>query len=272
MGLHDRDYYWEKHKRANKEANLIKNHSQKSNLKYLLFPVFTLVTLWYGTNALLELDRIKNEGSITPQFLKKLKSFANQKQTDLIPCGITLQTDHNGHFRGTLLINNVSMPFMIDTGATQTTIPVNMAIAAGLPFGRTIQKNTAGGQISDRITLINSLKIGNAEIRNLEASINQHLDEVLIGMNTLKYFHMTQDGNTLMLVAYPTFRENTKIETAPPISSTDRTNYKSSEKPVATPHPNIKAGKLWKKTVSCDEQKNCKTSYSNKRYEIEITE
>jgi len=38
------------------------------------------------------------------------------------------------------------------------------------------------------------------EIKNLDANINDHIDEVLIGMNTLKFFDMTQSGDTLTLI------------------------------------------------------------------------
>ncbi|MGZ5000582.1 MAG: retropepsin-like aspartic protease family protein, partial [Methylomonas sp.] len=128
---------------------------------------------------------------------------AHQQPSHIAPVSgdIVLKTDHQGHFRGTVLVNNVPMPFLIDTGATKTVIPRSMAIKAGLPFGSVVQSNTAGGKVSDRITQIQSLTIGNAIIRNLDAQINEHLDEVLIGMNTLKYFQMIQNGNTLTLVA-----------------------------------------------------------------------
>ncbi|WP_231883550.1 MULTISPECIES: retropepsin-like aspartic protease family protein [Methylomonas] len=98
------------------------------------------------------------------------------------------------------MINNVPMPFLLDTGATRTVIPIAMAIKASLPFGDIVLSNTAGGKVADRSTQIASLALGNAVLRNLDAQINEHLDEVLIGMNTLKYFQMTQTGNTLTLV------------------------------------------------------------------------
>ncbi|MGZ8918861.1 MAG: retropepsin-like aspartic protease family protein, partial [Methylobacter sp.] len=120
------------------------------------------------------------------------------------------------------------------------------AVAAGLPFGPEIYSSTAGGKVTDHLTRINNLRIGNAEIRNLDATINQHLEEVLIGMNTLKYFHMTQSGNTLTLVAN-NHQPNNRI----PIESL------VSNKP-------IKKATILKKTVVCDEYKTCKTTYSDR--------
>ena len=59
------------------------------------------------------------------------------------------------------------------------------------------------------------LKLGNAEIKHLDASINQHLSEVLIGMNTLKYFHITQNADTLTLLTTETDDNDSNFD-APP--------------------------------------------------------
>ncbi len=188
MGLQDRNY-------RDKDKSPIKN-TEKNNteIKYLLYPLITMIVLWYGADQLLE----KTNGiTLIPTSIVG----EEDKTLGLVSGGVILKTDRQGHFRGTALINNVPMPFMIDTGATRTAIPEKMAIAAGLSLGPSIQTSTAGGEVTDRLTRIDSLKIGNAEIKNLNADVNQYLDEVLIGMNTLKYFQMTQSGDTLTLMA-----------------------------------------------------------------------
>lgn len=88
---------------------------------------------------------------------------------------------------------------MIDTGATNTAIPEKSAILAKLPIGRRVRTKTAGGQVFSNRTRINSLKIGGVTIRNLDGSINRYLDEVLIGMSTLKHFKMSLNGDRLTL-------------------------------------------------------------------------
>ncbi|MFA5016271.1 MAG: TIGR02281 family clan AA aspartic protease [Methylobacter sp.] len=158
------------------------------------------------------------------------------------PANVVLHADRDGHFRGTLLVNNVAMPFMIDTGATQTAIPKKMAYAARLPVGKAVQVSTANGFAVAHLTRINSLKIGNLDLRGLEGYINDHLDEVLVGMNTLKLFHITQDRNTLILSAYA--------------DELAGLNNSSVEAPVHI------AKKTWMKTVTCDQNnEHCKTSY-----------
>jgi aspartyl protease family protein len=246
MGLQDRDYYRERNKTAYQSPNSIPRRFRKNStgIKYLLYPLITIAGLWYGSDALL--DRIKTGKSINP-----VKIISERRSPDLITGGVILKSDRQGHFRGTVLVNNIPMPFMIDTGATTTVIPEKMAIKAGLPFGRSIQTHTAGGLVTDRQTHINSLKIGNVEIRNLDAQINEHLDEVLIGMNTLKYFHIKQNENTLTLVG-----NNQQVQ---PVASAQAAAFdtapmqRPAEKPVTV-----------KKTVNCDEHKVCQITYSDR--------
>jgi aspartyl protease family protein len=252
MGLQDRDYYRGSYQRTPQENHSHNLHVPRSRiakinsagLRYLLYPVLTIAALWYGADYLL--DKIKNGKLLEPAYGLP----ANQKPLDLTPGSISLKTDRQGHFRGTVLVNNIPMPFLIDTGATTTVIPAKMARAASLPLGRFVQASTAGGKVVDRVTRINSLKIGNAEIRNLEAHINEHLDEVLMGMNTLKYFHMTQSGNTLTLVA-----DNPQVHRAANAPTATFDTF-PMQQPIAEP---VKI----KKTVTCNEHQVCITKYSD---------
>ena len=156
---------------------------------------------------------------------------------------LLIKADPQGHFRGVVLVNNVAMPFLIDTGATKTSIPAKLAVAAGLVFGSPLQSHTAGGTVIDHATRINSLKLGNTEIRNLDANINQYLDEVLIGMNTLKYFQLTQNADTMTLLAVKQSRHS-----AAAVQVLD----KPEKKPFTL-----------KKTVTCDKHQVCVTAYSD---------
>lgn len=170
--------------------------------------------------------------------------------TELIPGGIVIKANKQGHFTGTVLINGVAMPFMIDTGATQTVVPVKMANKARLPIGRIGQSETAGGIAPNVATQIGNLKIGNAEIKNIEARINYSLDEVLIGMNTLKFFSMSTKGDEMTLIA------SNSPEEANTIASDLETNQHEPEG-AQTPK------KTWKRNVVCDKNgEDCKTTYS----------
>jgi aspartyl protease family protein len=268
MGIQDRDYYWEKHKSASKsnvsdfdqllKRNKYTKKSTKQNsggFKYLLMPALMLFGLWQGADRLL-----KQRAAHHP--ISPTLSIPGGSDPVAIPIsgGLEITADRQGHFRGTTYINDVPMPFLIDTGATITSIPASLAYASHLPVGAQINAQTAGGQVVDRLTKINHLKIGNAEIQNLDAAINEHLEEVLIGMNTLKYFNITQSGNTMTLVANGSSPEQiTRASIMPP--SPVQPNILAVEQPIAKPE--IKRPTTIKRTVSCDASKVCTTKYSD---------
>lgn len=177
----------------------------------------------------------------------------NTNPRDLVSGGIILHADNYGHYRGTVLINDHPFPFMIDTGATNVAIPQKMASTAQLPLGASVQLNTANGIAKGYSTRIPSLRIGAAHITNLEATIAPDLDEVLIGMNALKYFRMTQGLKTLTLIAL-------KPDEIAEVGGAVALPSKSLSEPK--PHSTMTPKTTWEKTVTCDKDgTNCKTSY-----------
>lgn len=269
MGIQDRDYYREKYKQTSKStgydplsayqkkqaAGRSPSKPQRKGLSYLLFPVVAIAALWYGADTLLKnrsAIRATNRPPAPPRVL-----MAPEKPQTIEPIigGAVIKTDRQGHFRGTVLINNVAMPFLIDTGATKSVVPAKFAAAAGLPVGAFIPASTAGGQILERQTEIKQLVIGNSLIQNLDAHINDNLDEVLIGMNTLKYYRMTQTGNTLTLTA------NNQSGTHLPETPLPESPPSRLDSFVAA--PTVKTPATIKKTVTCDEHNVCKTTYSD---------
>lgn len=233
MGIQDRDYYWEKHRDNHKRST-----KSSTKAKYLLFPLIAMGILWFSFSVYLKKQKA-NDITTLEIVAPTYNSSPYLKEIARV---ISLKADRQGHFRGKVLINNVVMPFLIDTGATMTVIPEKMAITARLPVGKRVKTNTAGGKVFANKTRINSLKIGRVTINNLDAQINKHLDEVLIGMNTLKYFRMVLNGKTLILAA------NNK-------------NLKYTDTPIIK-QP-IKKMTAIKKTVTCNERNVCRTSYSN---------
>lgn len=239
MGLQDRDYM--KRQGSQKNDNIFKAPKQQTkkggNLIHLFITIISLLVLWYWADKIYyRMQESHQEIKFQPP-----TPIFNQRENinhaeELLPGGVVLTADKQGHFRGTVLINNIPMPFLIDTGATNTSIPVAMANQAKLPIGEIGQTTTANGKAAMLSTQIESLKIGNAEIRNSKANMLYNLDEVLIGMNTLKLFSISIKNNTMIMM-------NANSEKIEPGSQ--------------------KAAKKWKKNVTCDsEGMNCKTAYS----------
>jgi aspartyl protease family protein len=105
MGLQDRDYYREKYKGAHQSPrSLIKKSGiNHTGIKYLLYPLITIASLWYGADTFL--DKI-NVITLIPAPVVNRKD----KPLDWVSGGVILKIDRQGHFRGTALVNNVPMP------------------------------------------------------------------------------------------------------------------------------------------------------------------
>ncbi|MCK4709976.1 MAG: TIGR02281 family clan AA aspartic protease [Gammaproteobacteria bacterium] len=114
---------------------------------------------------------------------------------------ITLQRNRQGHYIFNGLINHKEVTFLVDTGATTTSIPDNLAAKLGLQRGYKFSVQTANGSSFAYSTKINSLQLGDMEFNNITASLNPGLQgsEILLGMNILKHLEMVQRGDTLIL-------------------------------------------------------------------------
>lgn len=118
---------------------------------------------------------------------------------------LMLERNRYGHYISDGLINNQNVTFMLDTGATDVSIPAKVANKIGLKRGRQMQYQTANGPATVFATKIKRISIGNIELRNVRATINPNVTdmEVLLGMSFLKQLEFTQRGNTLTIRQYP---------------------------------------------------------------------
>lgn len=118
---------------------------------------------------------------------------------------VVLQRNRMGHYVSDGRINDQGVEFMLDTGATDVSIPGAIAERLQLKRGRAMTYNTANGNIRAYLTFIDELQLGNISLQNVRASINPHSDEntILLGMSFLKNLEFTQRGDTLILRQYP---------------------------------------------------------------------
>lgn len=269
MGLQDRGYYRERQRdrdRSNINRNLFRDYDKPTSpmhplLRGVLSVLMTFVIASSVYGFYLFSHYKESIDFSKPELTKKLPDsvpipaiVSTSKPLVYSPSNIVFHADLHNQYRGTLFVNDVAMPFLIDTGAAYTTVPTKMAYAARLPLGQAFQTSTANGIAIARKTYINSFKIGSTELRNLEAATTDNLDFVVVGMNILKLFHMTQDRNTLILSAYA---DELSVSENAATNTTDLTIIDNSAKEV----PVHIAKKTWMKTVTCDANKHCKTSY-----------
>ncbi len=114
---------------------------------------------------------------------------------------VILNQNRYGHYVVDGLINGKSVTFMLDTGATQVSIPRHLAKKLGLKLGAKYWVSTANGNIEVTHTRIDSLSVGGIRLEDVTANINPGMqdDEILLGMSALRQLDFIQQGNTLLL-------------------------------------------------------------------------
>jgi len=113
---------------------------------------------------------------------------------------IVLEQDRNGHYQVEGQINNQSVNFLVDTGATDVAVPESMARALGLEFGPKVQVMTAAGPSQAWMTRLNEVSIGGIRRRNVRATITSgEFKEVLLGMSFLRHYSLRQQDGKLVI-------------------------------------------------------------------------
>lgn len=117
---------------------------------------------------------------------------------------VKLERNPWGHYVANGLINGKPVTYLLDTGATNVSIPGHLAKEIGLERGAPFTVSTANGTIQVYRTRLNSLSLGDIKVLDIHADINPHMqeDEVLLGMSVLKHLELVQRGNTLILRQY----------------------------------------------------------------------
>lgn len=128
----------------------------------------------------------------------------NQPQVSLNSSGqaeVILKQNRQGHYVTKGSINEMSVTFLLDTGATQVSIPAHIADKLQLDSYGSYPVQTANGRVTVYKTKIDQLSIGNIFLYNVAAHINPAMknDEILLGMSALKQLDFQQTGKQLIL-------------------------------------------------------------------------
>lgn len=115
---------------------------------------------------------------------------------------ITMTADVQGHFYTTGTINGTSVRFLVDTGATMISLGATDARRIGLDFnrGQKALSNTANGQVVVSKVQVDTVRIGDVTLHNIDALIHQNeMPIALLGMSFLNRMEMQRDGSTMTL-------------------------------------------------------------------------
>tara|TARA_B110000305_G_scaffold27430_1_gene25464 strand:- start:96 stop:641 length:546 start_codon:yes stop_codon:yes gene_type:complete len=150
-------------------------------------------------------------GGLTFFFDDQIQQLANPNQNPRsmeLNSGVrevVLQQNRQGHYVASGTVNNVSVLFLLDTGATDVAIPESIALAAGLQRGNTSRASTANGVVTVYSTRVAELTLGNIVLEDVNASITTSMagDTILLGMSALRQVEFSQRGDELTLRHYP---------------------------------------------------------------------
>jgi aspartyl protease family protein len=114
---------------------------------------------------------------------------------------VILKQNRQGHYVTNGNINETSVTFLLDTGATQVSIPAHIADKLQLKSYGSYPVQTANGRVTVYKTKIDQLSIGNLFLYNVAAHINPAMksDGILLGMSALKQLDFQQTGKQLIL-------------------------------------------------------------------------
>ena len=115
---------------------------------------------------------------------------------------IVLTVGDGGHFLAQGSINGKAAQFMVDTGATAVAMGAAEAKRMGIDYtaGKPVRMSTANGQAVGYLLTLNSVRIGDVEVQNVEAIVAQQaMPYVLLGNSFLTRFSMRRDNDQMVL-------------------------------------------------------------------------
>ncbi len=118
---------------------------------------------------------------------------------------LTLSADAHGQFFASGAVNGRPVRFVVDTGATLTTLSRAEARRIGIAYrdGVPTQATTVNGVVNAWRVSLDAVRVGGATVRDVDALVveNDALPVGLLGMSFLDRFDMRTQGSTLVLRA-----------------------------------------------------------------------
>jgi aspartyl protease family protein len=114
---------------------------------------------------------------------------------------IEIRRGADGHYHWPGSVNGQRVDFLIDTGATTTTVPQALADELGLPSHGRVQGRTANGVVVGMLTRADVVLDGGVRLSQLRLVALPALGAPLLGMNVLSRLQWRQAGDRLVIDA-----------------------------------------------------------------------
>jgi clan AA aspartic protease (TIGR02281 family) len=105
----------------------------------------------------------------------------------------------NGHFYLPGTINDIPVSFMVDTGASVTSISSDLARQADIRNCKEMQFQTANGNATGCIALVPRMTLGNFVLENITVAVMPNLETNLLGSNVLRNFQVRQNDSSMLI-------------------------------------------------------------------------
>lgn len=151
--------------------------------KLVFISIFaSLVVAFYGDEIVRVVD---NESSLAKEAIPREVTYAAN-----IVNSVQIPQQRDGHYWLDAGVNHTDVTFIVDTGASNVTLSFNDAKGLGLPYFENdfnVLVNTAAGQTEMASVTLDSVRIGNIELYDVDALIAKDgmLSVSLLGMNFL---------------------------------------------------------------------------------------
>jgi clan AA aspartic protease (TIGR02281 family) len=110
-----------------------------------------------------------------------------------------VQRQPNGHFYLPGTIEGIPVTFMVDTGASVTSISSDLARQAGIHNCKEVQFQTANGEATGCIALLPRMTLGKFVLENITVAVMPNLETNLLGANVLRNFQVSQSDSTMLI-------------------------------------------------------------------------
>lgn len=106
----------------------------------------------------------------------------------------------DGHYYATGYVNGMPIVFMVDTGATLTSLSREMAHKSGIYSCDARTFNTANGPAQGCVAKVPKIQIGSFVLRDFEVAVMPNLPaDALLGMNVMRLFRLEQQHGVMRI-------------------------------------------------------------------------